>query len=89
MKDLYDMRTLFESMTLAALANPAPLCITLQMDGKTLLTVYPNGKVEADSIESASEAGRVFVESIRHQLGQMFGVRESKEDHFARSRGDD
>jgi hypothetical protein len=43
---------------------------SLQLSGgaRTLLVIKPDGTVEADSIESASEAGRVFVESIRHQI---------------------
>ena len=33
-----------------------------------LLRITPQGEVIAPSLEAASEAGRVFVESIRHHL---------------------
>lgn len=34
-------------------------------ENKTLLKILPNGDIEADSLENASEAGRVFIESMR------------------------
>lgn len=33
--------------------------------GNALLTIHRDGRVEAPSVEAASEAGRVFVETIR------------------------
>lgn len=40
----------------------------LPPEPENLLIVYPDGRVEAPSIEAASEAGRIFVESIRHWM---------------------
>lgn len=34
-------------------------------ENKTLLKILPNGDIEADSLENASEAGRVFIESMK------------------------
>ena len=34
-------------------------------ENKMLLKILPNGDIEADSLENASEAGRVFIESMR------------------------
>lgn len=34
-----------------------------------LIIIRPDGSVEADSIERASEAGRVFVEVVRERFG--------------------
>lgn len=36
--------------------------------GDPLITIRPDGTVEAPSLEAASEAGRVFVESVRGYL---------------------
>jgi len=34
-------------------------------DNKELFRILPNGDVEAENLENASEAGRVFIESMR------------------------
>jgi hypothetical protein len=34
-------------------------------ENRMLLKILPNGDIEADSLENASEAGRVFIESMR------------------------
>lgn len=34
-------------------------------ENKMLLKILPNGDIEADSLENASEAGKVFIESMR------------------------
>jgi hypothetical protein len=34
-------------------------------ENKMLLKILPNGDIEADNLENASEAGRVFIESMR------------------------
>lgn len=40
----------------------------LAIGGEALLTISPDGTVDAPSLEAASEAGRVFVDSIRQYL---------------------
>ncbi len=49
-----------------------PMNFYLASAGKQLLTIHPDGSVEADSAIFASEAGRVFVESIRESLRRIF-----------------
>jgi len=34
-------------------------------EGVELLRILPNGDVEAESLENASEAGRLFIEAMR------------------------
>jgi len=48
---------------------PDVLRIQVTVGSEPLLTITEDGKVEAQSLEAASEAGRVFVQSIRRQLG--------------------
>lgn len=42
-----------------------------------LLTIRPDGTVEAPSLEAASEAGRVFVESVRGHLARQGKTQET------------
>ena len=44
------------------------LTISSQESNKTFLTIHHDGTVTAPDIESASEAGRVFIQAIREQL---------------------
>lgn len=38
---------------------------TTSSENRMLLKILPNGDIEADNLENASEAGRVFIESMR------------------------
>lgn len=46
--------------------------LSIQSTEKMLLKILPNGDVEAEDIESASEAGKMFVEAIRMQGKPLF-----------------
>lgn len=52
--------------------------IGVEVCGEPLLTLRADGTVEAPSIEAASEAGRVFVESIRGYFTKPEGSRYTK-----------
>jgi len=47
---------------------PEAYLVVISNLNKTLLTIHPDGTVEAPSIEAASEAGRVFIEALRLRL---------------------
>ena len=42
--------------------------LTFNVENKELLRIERNGNVVAPDLESASEAGRVFVQTVRDQL---------------------
>ena len=54
------------------IADPAPQFLTIQQHGRELIRIAGDGTVTAPDIEAANEAGRVFVESIRHALAIQF-----------------
>jgi hypothetical protein len=51
--------------------RPEPDILTISPHGRTLLTIKPDGTVLAADMEAASEAGRVFVESIRAHIAAI------------------
>lgn len=65
-----DMAKQPDPMTLSIQA-PKLTAITLMANGATLMTIKPDGTVEAPSIEAANAAGKVFVDSVRHHLKQL------------------
>lgn len=50
------------------IAKVDPITVSFFQVGDLLKINLADGTVEAPSLEAASEAGRVFVESIRHHL---------------------
>jgi hypothetical protein len=44
---------------------PSAFLLKINASEKELLRILPNGDVEAENLEDASEAGRVFIESMR------------------------
>lgn len=46
------------------------LIVITNKEGETILSIEVNGIVYAPSIEAASEAGKVFIESIRATLAK-------------------
>lgn len=71
------------------LRDPKPTIFCLHNGKRLLLEITSDGEVIADTIEDASEAGKVFVTAIRQQLTAMFGVRPSRDEHIAEGCGDD
>lgn len=69
--------------------HPKLTSFMLHNGKRVVLEITSDGDVIADSIEDASEAGKVFVTAIRQQLAAMFGVRPSKGEHIAEGCGDD
>lgn len=61
-----------------ATPNSPPSIITVRgIDSTPLLEITSQGEVIAPDLESASEAGHVFVSSIRHHITTMALVRSS------------
>lgn len=53
-----------------AISTPPP-SFTIHVDGgREVLRITPDGEVIAPSLEAASEAGRVFCESVREYIEQ-------------------
>ena len=50
--------------TLTLTAHKPEFLIKISGEQDALITILPNGDIIADSIENASEAGRVFIESM-------------------------
>jgi hypothetical protein len=48
-----------------------PTHVTIRLAGGTSVTIYADGTVEAPTLEYASEAGRVLVDSMRTHLRGM------------------
>lgn len=48
--------------------KPVPNILLFVSENREVLRITPEGEVIAPSLEDASEAGRVFVESIRHHI---------------------
>lgn len=61
--------------TLVAATSAVPTRFTLQIESRELLTITAAGEVIAPSIESAGEAGKVFVNSIRRELELILQAR--------------
>jgi hypothetical protein len=57
-----------EKVGLAIAAPARPSIVSVHAGTGELLRITPTGEVIAPSLEAASEAGRVFVDSIRHHL---------------------
>lgn len=57
---------------------PEASAISINANGGPLIKILRDGTVEAPSLEAASEAGRVFVESVRGYLGKPEGSRYAK-----------
>lgn len=45
-----------------------PGALVIASNGAALLTIRPDGTVTAPTLEAASEAGRLFVDSVRQHL---------------------
>jgi hypothetical protein len=58
----------FISQVLTLSEDYPSLTLTSVENNRTLLAIHNDGTVIAPDLESASEAGRVFVQSIREQL---------------------
>ena len=55
---------------------------TTNSENKTLLKILPNGDIEADNLENASEAGKVFIESMRmHGKPLLARIQELEEEN--------
>lgn len=55
----------YETAPIQLVSQPYLLKIQIASENRELFRILPNGDVEAPDLESASEAGRVFIESLR------------------------
>jgi hypothetical protein len=61
--------------------------LTVHTPEKPLLIITKDGEVIAPDIESANEAGKVFIDSIRHELERVFELKINKEKGNERIKG--
>lgn len=56
--------------------------LSINSESMMLLKILPNGDIEADNIENASEAGKVFIESMRmHGKPLLSRIQELEEEN--------
>jgi hypothetical protein len=70
-EQLYMTDILTSCSTHAIDVNAFDMIKILNSANEELLRITPSGEVIAPSLEAASKAGRVFVDSIRHYIDEL------------------